>query len=395
MPPRHRRRTTGTGQHSPVFLIAASAVLVVAAAALVAAPRATKVLDTTSLAPKGPVGYVVCPTAVTPVELATRTAEAPIPLPVAGTPVLGSFALATSPDGRWAYVATTDGVAGPGARPAGAGRRPSAGGVRNVLVPIDLVAQRALAPIPLPGQGGSHAVAVLPGGRTVLVADGTAVVPVDPVTRTVGTPIDLGAGHEVFGMALDPSGNVLYALVPGGIVPLDTAHDTVRPAIATGLSVSSVDSPHGLAVSPDGSTLYVAGQGGTDYGGRVVPVAVATGQVLPAAGFDRFGIADPAALALGGNEVLVVDAANNWVNPVPLDAFADPPVPIGLPDHPSRAAITGTLHPTDIVVGPGRTGAFIVDGFDAVLPFVPETEAFGKPIPVCSGASSMAVATAP
>ena len=90
----------------------AAAVLVAAAGALVAAPTTARVLDATSLAPAGAVGYVVCPTAVTPVELDTRTAEAPIPLPLRGTPVLGSFAIATSPDGRWAYVATTDGVAG-------------------------------------------------------------------------------------------------------------------------------------------------------------------------------------------------------------------------------------------------------------------------------------------
>ena len=40
-------------------------------------------------------------------------------------------------------------------------------------------------------------------------------------------------------------------------------------------------------------------------------------------------------------------------------------------------------------------GTFIVDGFDAVVPFEPATQAFGRPIPVCSGASSMAVAPAP
>ncbi|MBV8463567.1 MAG: hypothetical protein JO368_09755 [Acidimicrobiales bacterium] len=395
MPPRHRRRREASAQRSPYFVIAAAAVLVAAAGALVVAPAASRVLDATSLAPAGPVGYVVCPNAVTPVELATRTAEAPIPLPVVGTPVLGSFAIGTSADGRWAYVATTDGVAAsaPGA-PAGRGTAAS-GGVGNVLIPVDLVGQRALAPIPLPGQGGSHAVVVLPSGHLVLVADGTGVVPVDPFTRAVGTPLDLGAGHAIFGMTLDPTGTIVYALVPGGVVPVDTVHDVARPAISTGLSVSSVDSPHGLAVSADGATLYVAGQGGADYGGRVLPVQTATGQPMPAAGFDRFGIADPAALALDGDEVLVADAANNWVNGVPLGSFTDPPAPVPLPAHPGRAAITGTEHPTDIVAGPGRTGAFLVDGFDAVLPYDPTTSAFGKPIAVCSGASSMSVAPAP
>ena len=399
-------------------MIAAAAVLVVAAAALVVAPQTARLVDATSLAPSGAVGYVVCPSAVTPVELDTRTAEASIPLSITGAPVLGSFAIATSPDGRWAYVATTDGVAAPsvaapGGR-AGAGTKASASattratgrkspasvgrlsgpGVRDVVVPINLSTQQALAPIPLPGRAGSHAVVVLPDGRTVLVADGSSIVPVDAVTDDVGTPLDLGAGHTVFGMALAPSGTVLYALVPGGVIPVDVVHATARPEIVTGLAVSSVYSPHGIAVSANGSTVYVAGQGGQNYGGRVMPIQAATGALLPETGFDQFGIADPAALALAGSDVLVVDAANNWIDPVSLASFSDPAPPVHLPAHSDDASITGTQHPTDIVTGPGG-GAFVVDGFDAVIPYRPQTQAFGKPIPVCSGASSMAVAPAP
>lgn len=339
---------------------------------------------------------MVCPSTVTPVELDTRTAEAPIALPVTGTPVLGSFSIATSPDGRWAYVATTDGVAGTPSSAGSAlpGRSREAIGVRNVLVPVDLAAQRALAPIPLPGQGGSHAVVVLPDG-TVLVADGSTIVPVDAAARTVGTPVDLGADHPVFGMALAPTGTLLYALVPDGVIPVEVAHGTVRPEIVTGLAVSSVYSPHGIVVSADGTTIYVAGQGGTDYGGRVMPIRASTGTPLPVAGFDRFGIADPAALAVDGSEVLVADAANDWVNAVPLANFADPPSPLHLPDGGGHNAITGTQHPTDIVSGPGHTGTFIVDGFDAVVPFDAANGVFGRPLPVCSGASSMAVAPGP
>jgi len=383
-------------------VIVAAAVLVAAGAALVIAPPGARVLQLTSLAPAGPVGYVVCPTAVTPVELDTRTAEAPIPLPLTGAPVLGSFAVGTSPDGRFAYVATTDGVAAAStarttaaAPTASTATRPDLGGVHNVLVPIDLATQQALAPIPLPGRGGSHAVVVLPGDRTVLVADGSSVVPVDPQTRTVGAPIDLGAGHTVFGMALDPGGSILYALVPDGVIPIDTAHEAAQPEITTGLAVSSLYSPHGIAVSAEGSTVYVVGQGGADYGGRVMPIQAATGTPLPAAGFDQYGIADPAALTVVGDEVLVVDAANNWVNPLPPGSFADPPTPERLPSRAGSTAITGTDHPTDIVTGPGGSGSFIVDGFDSVVPFEPQTGVFGHPVAVCSGATAMAVAPVP
>jgi DNA-binding beta-propeller fold protein YncE len=360
-----------------------------------------------SLAPPGPVGYVACPDAVTPVELATRTAEPDIRLPLSGTPVLGNFAIATSPDGRWAYVVTSDGVNS--SRPAGATTvppattgsspptAPSEVSVQNVVIPIDLVTQQARAPIGIPGQGGTHAIVVLPGGRTVLAASGSSVVPVDAVTRQVGTPLALGPGHTIFGMALDPRSSTLYALVAGGVVPIDTADAKAGALIPTGLSVSSVYSPHGIAVTADGHTVYVVGQGGSDFGGRVLPIDVATGATGVTTGFDKFGIADPAAVAIGpgGSGLLVADAANNWLNPVSRADFSDPTQPVPLPGRTRDSSTPGTGHPTDVVFGPGRTGAFVVDGFSVVLPYQPARRTFGRPIPVCSGASSMTVAPAP
>jgi DNA-binding beta-propeller fold protein YncE len=365
-----------------------------------------------SLAPPGAVGYVVCPDAVTPVELATRTAEADIRLPVSGTPVLGDFAIATSADGRWAYVVTGDGVSS--RRSAGAttvppvttgvsGSAPPPGvSVQNVVIPINLVTQQAGSPIKIPGQGGTHAIVVMPDGRTVLAASGSTVVPVDTATRQVGTALDLGSGRTIFGMALDPKGTTLYALVAGGVFPVTIASGTAGAEIPTGLSASSVYSPHGIAVTGDGATVYVVGQagvgqGGVDFGGRVLPIVASTRATLPKTGFDRFGIADPAALAItaDGSSLLVVDSANNWVNPVPLSTFSAPPTPVPLPEPSGSASTSGTQHPTDIVLGPGRSGAFIVVGFNTVRPYEPGSQTFGRPIPVCSGAASMAVAPAP
>ena len=377
-----------------------------------ATPRPAPVHDP-SLAPPGSVGYVVCSNAVTPVELATRTAEADIPLGLAGAPALGNFAIATSADGRWAYVVTSNGVV-PGPGPAATGVVPSSTakvapttasppvpppgvGVQNVVIPIDLVTQTAARPIEIPGQGGTHAIVVLPGGRTVLAASGSTIVPVDAISRRVGTPLDLGPGHTIFGMVLDPRSASLHALVAGGVFPVDTARGTAGVEIPTGLSVSSVYSPHGIAITGDGATLYVVGQGGTDFGGRVLPIVASSRATLPTTGFDRFGIADPAAVAItpDGSSLLVVDSANNWVNPVPLATFSDPPPPARLPQQTAGASTSGTQHPTDIVVGPGRTGAFIVVGFDAVRPYDPGSQTFGRALPVCSGAASMAVAPAP
>ena len=384
---------------------------VLASCSVFAQPQPAPV-HASSLAPPGSVGYVVCSHAVTPVELATRTAEADIPLPLSGTPALGDFAIATSADGRWAYVVTSNGVVSGSTSsvsshlPVTTGAAtsttvptiPPAGvGVQNVVIPIDLVAQRAQPPIPIPGQGGTHAIVVLPGGRTVLASSGSTIVPVDAVTHRVGRPLDLGPGHTIFGMALDQKTTTLYALVAGGVFPVNTANATAGLEIPTGLGVSSVYSPHGIAVTQDGATIFVVGQGGTDFGGRVLPIAASSGASLPAAGFDRFGISDPAALVVSndGSSLLVVDSANNWVNPVPLATFSDPPAPVRLPQGAAAASTSGTQHPTDIVLGPGGTGAFIVDGFNAVRPYQPGSQTFGRAIPVCSGAASMAVAPAP
>jgi DNA-binding beta-propeller fold protein YncE len=269
--------------------------------------------------------------------------------------------------------------------------------VHDVVVPINLVTQRALAPIVIPGQGATHAVVLMHNDRTILAASGSTIVPVDAVTHDIGTPLDLGAGRTIFGLALDPVNTTLYALVPGGVVPVDTADASAGTLIPTGLAVSSVYSPHGIAITGNGSTVYVVGQGGVDFGGRVLPIATATGTTLPATGFDRFGISDPAALAVtsDGAQLMVVDSANDWLNPVAVATFATPGQPVLLPQRHGGGADSGTEHPTDIVLGPGRTGAFVVDGFDSVVPYTPGTEAFGRAIPVCTGATSMTVATAP
>ena len=304
-----------------------------------------------SLAPAGSVGYVVCPDAVTPVELATHTAEAPIPLPISGTPEQGDFAIATSPDGRWAYVVTADGSGARSQQPAadaigahhvggardhlppasstgGSPQPPTRIGAQNVVIPIDLVTQQAGRPIDIPGQGGTHAIVVLPGGRTVLAASGSTVVPVDVATRRLGTPIDLGAGTDRLRDGPRPGrAPPSTSWCAGGIIPVDTASATAGATIPTGLPVVRRSTPHGIAVTDDGSTIYVVGQGPPDYGGRVLPIATADGTVGGPASFDNYGISDPAALAVepDGSALSVVDSANNWVNPAARGHVRRPP----------------------------------------------------------------------
>jgi DNA-binding beta-propeller fold protein YncE len=267
----------------------------------------------------------------------------------------------------------------------------------DVVVPVDLVTQQARPPIVLPVSGPTHGVALMANGRTLLVAVGTDVLPVDVVTHDVGRPLDLGPGRTIFGLALDPRSPTLYALVDGGVVPVDTATATAGAFLPTGLSVSSVYSPHGIVVTPDGRTVYVVGQGGGEYGGRLLALDAATGATGPEVSFDRFGIADPAAVAVtpDGSTVLVADAANNWIDTVETSSVTTAVQPVSLPSAVGGSTDTGTDHPTDLVVGPAADGAFVVDSFGAVLPYSWSTRRFGHPVAVCSGASSMVVAPAP
>lgn len=340
-----------------------------------------------SLSPSGSVGYVVCPNAVTPVELARdNTVEPDIPLPISGTPAPGDFAIASSPNGHWAYVVTSQPVAAtPSSLPT----------TQNLVIPINLVTQKAGIPIVIPGTGSTHSLVVFPDGSTLVASSGSTLVPIDLTNDKVGTALDLGAGHTVFGMVLNPAGTALYALVTDAVIPVDPGHATAGAPIPTGLTVSSVDSPHGIAISRDGSTVYVIGQGGKDFGGRLLPITVASRALQPEASFDQFGIASPAALIVSptGSDAYVVDSANNWVNPVTLSSTPTPTSPVRLPALAGVAG--GTQHPSDIALALDGVTAFIVGGFDALVPYDTATQQFGRPVKVCTGASSMTIAPSP
>ena len=90
-----------------------------------------------------------------------------------------------------AYVATTDGN----------------------LVPVDMTAGRAEAPIPVDLH--PEAIAITPDGRTAYVADAFAatVTPVDLTTGVVGAPISIASNSGISSVAINPSGTTAYVSV--------------------------------------------------------------------------------------------------------------------------------------------------------------------------------------
>jgi YVTN family beta-propeller protein len=227
-----------------------------------------------AITPDGATVYVASQRSdtVAAIDTATNTVKATIA--VAGSPT----GVAITPDGRTVYVSDFD---------------------ANTVTPIDVATNRTGTPIPVGTQPAQ--LAITPDGSTAYVADAGAgtVTPIDLATDTVGTPIAVVSGPAwelLFGMAMSPDGTTVYALSPsaGTVIPIDTATNTVGTPIPVPID------PSGIAITPDGSTAYIAWQGG------VVSVNLVTGTV----GAEVVGIsADPDGIAVSPDQAPVATLA--------------------------------------------------------------------------------------
>jgi len=181
---------------------------------------------TIGIAPDGRTAYVADygSATVTPIDTATNTAGAPIAVG------LSPHGIAISPDGSRVYVADLD---------------------SGAVSVIDTATHAVIATI----SAGAlpYTLAITPDGATVYVTDlaGDDVTPIDTATDTAGTPIPVG--HPTYGVAMAPDGRTVYVSQrdTGHVVPIDTATNTPGAPIAIGTG------PEGLAITPDGKTLWV------------------------------------------------------------------------------------------------------------------------------------------
>ncbi len=269
---------------------------------------------------------------VTPVDLATRKAGAPIA--VGPDPV----AIAVTPNGATAFVANSSG---------------------DTVTPIDVATRRALVPI---GVGAApQAIAILPSGTTAYVADSgsDSVTPIDIATRTAEAPIKVGVQPEA--IALSPSGATAYVLDWGGasVTPIDTVTGCAGPSIPVG------SYPVAIAFAPDGATAYVACYGSDD----VTPIDVATGTAsAPMAAGQA-----PNALAVSpdGRTLEVVDGDTDELRPIDVATGRS-----------SRALRVG-YSPVALAVAPSSATAYVVNTISGtVTPVSTATGRAGRPISV-------------
>jgi DNA-binding beta-propeller fold protein YncE len=125
---------------------------------------------------------------------------------------------------------------------------------------------------------GPTAMALAPNGQTAIVVGADSVSELVTSTGTVKAPIKVQASA----VAITPNSQKAYLIghtagAPVGVVPVDTATGDTDKAVHTGSSV-----PTGLAISPNGQTVYVVGTPDPALGGHedtVTTISTATDQV--------------------------------------------------------------------------------------------------------------------
>jgi YVTN family beta-propeller protein len=229
-------------------------------------------------------------------------------------------------------------------------------------VPVDLATQAPGAEVPLPGggEGAPSDVAISPNGATAWVPNLAAenVVPIDVASNTAGTPVAL---PEPYGVAISPDGSRVYVSDRGGAVyAIDTATNTI---IAGPIAVGN--EPVALAVTPDGSRVYVANRG--DDTVDVIDTATNTVVAGPiAVGNNPEGLA----VTPNGSRVYVVDsglsedvraidtATNTVVATIPsVEGRA-----IAISPDGTRAYAVGIEKTTPIALAPNTADAPIAGG---------------------------------
>ncbi|HEY2053845.1 MAG TPA: PKD domain-containing protein [Solirubrobacterales bacterium] len=292
---------------------------------------------------------------VTPVDLATATAAAPIPV--------GSHpdAIAITPDGSRAYVVN--------------------GGGGTVSV-IDTQTNQVVGPPISVGSTFAEGIAIAPDGLRAYVTHPKGVAVIDTQTNQLVGTIKLPGSP--FGFAIAPDGRTAYVgnAAAGTVSVIDLQTDQV-----TGSAIKVGEEPLGIAITPDGTAAYVA-NGNSE---SVSVIDTATGAVEgPAIKVGK----EPGSIAITPNgavvyvanvesdSISVIDVASNKVvGSIASESFDLAMAPNGRTLYTTRSG-TGTLTPID--VGSGRVGTPIPSGEEsfgvAIVPQQTPRPAFSVPV---------------
>jgi YVTN family beta-propeller protein len=309
---------------------------------------------------------------VTPIDLATNTAEKPID--VSGEPV----AMALAPDGKTAYVASS--ATNSGANPTSA----------QTVTPIDLAAKTAEKPIIL--SNPVDEIAVAPGGKTAYVINGfptRTVTQIDLTTNKPRRPITLNEPPD--GIVMAPDGKVAYVTIAratGSQTGIDAnlyyfaPFDLATSKLGKRIKLNSGE-PAAIAIARDGKTAYVVSQSSSKVI-AVTPIDLTTLKTekpinistkpLPARGY--YGQPLAIAIAPDGTTAYVADGALNTVTPIDL-ATGTPGKPISL---------SGQVGADAIAISTNGAAAYVANQpSSTVTPIDLATNTAEKPIKIGSG----------
>jgi YVTN family beta-propeller protein len=274
-------------------------------------PSAAPTTTTSTLPPLPPSVYAYVTLAGTGTNLGFGDHVVAVDV-TAGAQAVGSrFAVGTYPDaiaidGSMAYVANY---------------------TSNSVTPIDLATGRSLKPISV-GTGPADIAISAKLDRAYVTDDGSSsalgdtVTPIDLKTLKALAPITVGAGPQ--GIAITPNGLRAYVADAGAIVagqsgpightvtPIDLSSGRAERPITVG------NGPTGIAISPDGGTVFVTNLDSLS----VSPINVATDRALAPIAVPG----GPVAVAVAGGYAWVVDTPSSQApgnNVVPIALASD------------------------------------------------------------------------
>ena len=285
---------------------------------------------------------------------------------------VGTFpdAVAVSPSGKTAYVVNY---------------------TSNTVTPVDLRTGKVLRAITV--GSGPAGIAITPDGKTAYVTDagttplGDTVTPINLTTDRPLAPITVGPGPQ--GIVITPDGTTAYVANAGAIVTGQSGAigNTVTPidlrSGVAGKPITVGNAPLALAVSSDGSSLYVANSGS----GSVTPVTLATGAVgaaIPVTGA-------PQAIAISGSTAWVADASSGIANGNNL-------TPISLSNDTAGSPVRVGKGLTAVAITPDGTTAWVVSsGTNSIIPVDLATAVArtADAVPTGSGPYALALVTEP
>jgi YVTN family beta-propeller protein len=309
------------------------------------------------------------------ITVATHAIAATVAIPEVAGVKSRPDAVAITPNGLTAYVVD------------GANKR---------VYPITISAGTAGAGIVVGNQGDPGAIVVTPNGEKAYVVNYAAhnVSVIATATNKVSTTVTIGAGEtgKPIALAVAPSSAHVYVADQGNstIADITTSSNTVTSTITVGsmvdANVAAGGDPDILAVTPDGSKLYVASY--TGHG--VQDIATSTDTVTSTISLFESATANPNALALtpNGCQLYVHDHAHNVADAVTVstDAVAAHPA-VGTTGDPTGMSATSDGTHVYVANQGGPSVSVIATATNTVSATLPEATVGKAPCAVLATSS--------